>query len=742
MGLEESNDLLKTDKPEVKSEVKIPKKEDENAQKHNDIFMSQFEYDGDRGSYELLKMIKGAIDEDPTQRNLAQNAINNNATNTNVNASNTGNQESSNIGIEKGDNNALKNDSTFNLSYENFKKDLLKYDGIDVSKTENKEEKEGTKLLNIQIGETGNKNNEKIYVKTGPKEQRSLDEILAEIKNDKKEMEEMKREEEKKKEEEKELEEEDSENELEGFKLDDIMNSGADIEFNLPENYMPNFESPVYSVITMLMDKYGFEFIIDKLVKNGSKKKHVEERKEEINMGNENFNMGDNMGDNLWDDRKEVSNLEEKKEEVNKEEKKEIENVEEKKEGADIKENNDNNNNNNLNMEITNENKNGEEKKEENKVEEKAEEKLPEIPKEEPNNEAPKEEVKTEVPKEEVKAEVPQEEKKVENLEEKKEENNLENKDGKMDVEEEKKTNEPVVPGAENENKKEEEEKKEKEDEKHMNDDLWNGMDIDNGAMIPNNENHKKIHELNMSLHSVENETEEDAKLRKVLNSLVTMGGYSNIIYFVVQYSNYLNSINPDKKAPINPLFEDDGPEYEEYLNMEESHTRLLTEREIIKLKREPNSGNNLSSINNILMPLKKEKEKEKPAPKKTAPKQTSKPVYPDDDRKYYQRGGRVGMHYFTSKEDGNIYKYYCIQYNNDGTYGFKCSENQCRSKALLDRNKNFNILSGHTMDFRDHKKLHGSYLRDRFIKFMLQKSLKEIQLTKKDDKKVIEWYK
>ena len=141
-------------------------------------------------------------------------------------------------------------------------------------------------------------------------------------------------------------------------------------------------------------------------------------------------------------------------------------------------------------------------------------------------------------------------------------------------------------------------------------------------------------------------------------------------------------------------------------------------------------------------MPLKKEKEKEKPAPKKTAPKQTSKPVYPDDDRKYYQRGGRVGMHYFTSKEDGNIYKYYCIQYNNDGTYGFKCSENQCRSKALLDRNKNFNILSGHTMDFRDHKKLHGSYLRDRFIKFMLQKSLKEIQLTKKDDKKVIEWYK
>ena len=742
MGLEEPNEILKTEKPEVKSEVKIPKKEDENAQKNNDIFMSQFEYDGDRGSYELLKMIKGAIDEDPTQRNLAQSVINSsNTTNTNTdtNANNTNNQQSSHVDIVKGDNAQINNNNnnnqigtTYNSSYENFKKDLLKYDGIDLSKTDNKE---GAKVINAQVSAAENK----IDLKTGPKEQRSIDEILAEIKSDKKEMEQMKLEEEKKLEQEKEQEEEeDDENELEGFKLQDIVDSGADIEFNLPKDYMPNFESPVYSVITMIMDKYGFEFIIDKLVKNGNKKKNVEERKEEINMANENFNMGDNMGDNLWDDKKEVSNLEEKKEDANKEEKKEVENLEEKKDEMKLEEKKEN-------SEITNENKNADEKKEESKVEEKAEEKPVEVPKEEPKSEAPKEEPNSEVPKEEVKSEVPQEnklqDKKVENAEEKKEENNLENKGEKMIIEEEKKEGEDkkVNEPAEAENKKEEE-KKEQEGEKHqMNDDLWNQMDIDNGAMTHNNDHQNKVHELNISLHSNENETEEDAKLRKVLNSLVTMGGYSNIVYFVVQYSNYLNSIKPDKKDSINPLFEDDG-NYGEYLNMEETHTSLLTEREIIKLKREPNTGNNLPSANTILMPLKKEKEK--PAPKKTYQKQNTKPVYPDDGGKYYQKGGRVGMHYFTSNDDGNIYKYYCIQYNNDGTYGFKCAENQCRSKALLDRNKNFNILSKHTMDFRDHKKLHGSYLRDRFIKFMLQKNLKEIQLTKKDDKKVIEWYK
>jgi hypothetical protein len=42
----------------------------------------------------------------------------------------------------------------------------------------------------------------------------------------------------------------------------------------------------------------------------------------------------------------------------------------------------------------------------------------------------------------------------------------------------------------------------------------------------------------------------------------------------------------------------------------------------------------------------------------------------------------------------------------NDGTFGFNYTENICRRKALLDRNKNFNIIAKHIMTFKEHKKL------------------------------------
>jgi len=675
--------------------------------------MSQFEYDGDRGSYELLKMIKGAIDEDPTQRKLAQNVINSN------NSIDTNNKDCLHVDIIKGDNGPKNNNNiigdNYNSSYENFKKDLMKYDGIDVSKTDKKEEENKTK--NEQPVQKEKNLEEKIIdIKQATK---NLDDILSQIKIIKKENEVINqnyKEEAKKIENEKPPENEEEEEDEDDIKMEEIKNSGADIEFNFPRNYIPNFESPIYCVISFLMEKYGFDSISDKIIKNGNRRKNIEERKEEINIGNE---IG-NMGDNLWDDKKEDGMIEEKKEDINMEEKKEninLEdqkdqtNLEEKKEGIDEEGKKEK-----LNLVEIKENINSEAKKEESKVE-----KQIEIPKEKDELKTHKEESKTEIPKEKVKIDEVNENK------EKKEDNILEDKGEEMNLKEEKKegeeakNNEAII----TESKKEEEKEKQ---EKNL-----NGMNINNDGVNQNCEHQKNLNDLNISLQSEENETEEEIKLRKILNSLIIMGGYSNITYFVIQYRKYLDTNKNDDK---NQMIIDDGFNEEEFLKTEETHTRHLTEREIIKLKRDPNSGNILPSANSMWMPPKKKekeiekekekvKEKEKPVVKKTTYSKPPPraPNYYEEKKLYYQKGGRVGMHYFTSNDDGNIYKYYCTQYNNDGTYGFKCTENSCKSKALLDRNKNFNIIIKHTLSFQDHTKLHGSYLRDKFIKFMLQKN-------------------
>ena len=66
--------------------------------------------------------------------------------------------------------------------------------------------------------------------------------------------------------------------------------------------------------------------------------------------------------------------------------------------------------------------------------------------------------------------------------------------------------------------KKAEEEKKGKGNENHqMYNDNFNVMDIDNNGMIKNDEHQKNIDDLNLSLHSYENETEEEFKLRKII---------------------------------------------------------------------------------------------------------------------------------------------------------------------------------------------------------------------------------
>jgi hypothetical protein len=157
---------------------------------------------------------------------------------------------------------------------------------------------------------------------------------------------------------------------------------------------------------------------------------------------------------------------------------------------------------------------------------------------------------------------------------------------------------------------------------------------------------------------------------------------------------------------------------------------------------------NKLRKLENFAMNLvnKKKKNKKVEKIKKSTyikKKEEREPEVFENKKNYYEKGGRVGMHYHTNEEDGNIYKYYCVQYNNDGTVGFKCTEPNCRSKAILDpRKKTFTVMSKHLLNFKQHKKLHGSYLRDRYIKFMIHKKIREVQLTKKNDKKIIEWYK
>ena len=92
----ENNDILEKNiaKSPIKK-VEPPKKD------NNDLFMSQFMSGMDQGSDELFKMIKGAIDEDPSQKLLSQKVIShsgdtpnpNNTSNTTTNLTNTNNNK-------------------------------------------------------------------------------------------------------------------------------------------------------------------------------------------------------------------------------------------------------------------------------------------------------------------------------------------------------------------------------------------------------------------------------------------------------------------------------------------------------------------------------------------------------------------------------------------------------------------------------------------------------------------------
>jgi len=237
----------------------------------------------------------------------------------------------------------------------------------------------------------------------------------------------------------------------------------------------------------------------------------------------------------------------------------------------------------------------------------------------------------------------------------------------------------------------------------------------------------------NSSLLSQENVplTEEELRIKKILTSLVTLSGYTNVVFFSLQYGKYLINIQKANSSQ----FSDDGIDDEEYLNPEEQYTNDISDNEINKMRKIENYAINFAK--------KRRRQKLEKLKKSSSTYIKKEPDIFENKKNYYEKGGRVGMHYHTSEDDGNIYKYYCVQYNNDGTVGFKCTETNCRSKALLDpRKKTFTIITKHLLSFKEHKKLHGCYLRDRYIKFMMHKKIREVQLTKKNDKKIIEWYK
>jgi len=83
----------------------------------NDVFMSQFMSGMDKESDELFKMIKGAIDEDPSQKALAQKAINNTVDMTGVDLLNAKEEINKNFGDNSNINNA-PNNPNYNSKYD------------------------------------------------------------------------------------------------------------------------------------------------------------------------------------------------------------------------------------------------------------------------------------------------------------------------------------------------------------------------------------------------------------------------------------------------------------------------------------------------------------------------------------------------------------------------------------------------------------------------------------------------
>ena len=742
----------------------------------NDGFMSQFMSGMDKESDDLLKMIKGAIDEDPTQKAKAQEAINNKVE----------------IKVQPGIN---KNpDANYDPKYdiEEFNRTVEAQIAKENAMKENamRENKENAMANNPQdepdLDDLRGRVEEKLE-KIFERNLAGKSTTLIDPEKDKEKIMEEKKEE-VKIDYEDELYE-DLEDDYDEIDINEILESGADTDFYFPKNYFPNFESPIFSIISILMDKYGFNKISDMLIKNDKAKRIQAAKKDYLNNNiNDNVNedMGfPNMNDINMENKEEVKMDEEQKKEENPNEQNDLNlnqatmdiehgqgqvqeqaleqepalNQEMPQEEQKLDENL--NNNNNLlnpneqniqiqepikdqqqNMEIEKENQNLNDNNQINN----------QIVQDNNNNILPQ----TEEKKEEINQVQPQEQQQINNdnaqvIENKEGENKPLDEEAQKKLEEEQRVQfemneENLNAGMEMENI----DNMGGNDEQNPNTvpPVQDNVQTENNNQSNNNQIQTEIQNLNdasqnynileNSLLTQENVplTEEELKIKKILNSLVNLSGFSNIVYFALQYSKQLKKA---EKMNSNNL-SDDGYGYddEEYINKEEQYTNDLSDNEMNKLRKLENFAMNL--VNKKKKNKKVEKIKKSTYIKK---KEEREPEVFENKKNYYEKGGRVGMHYHTNEEDGNIYKYYCVQYNNDGTVGFKCTEPNCRSKAILDpRKKTFTVMSKHLLNFKQHKKLHGSYLRDRYIKFMIHKKIREVQLTKKNDKKIIEWYK
>jgi hypothetical protein len=770
---EEPKENLEEQITSAKDENNTIKKTEQPHHDTNDGFMSQFMSGMDKESDDLLKMIKGAIDEDPTQKAKAQEAINNKV------------EANAQSDINKNQN------ATYDPKYdiEEFNRTVEAQIAKENAMKENKENKENAMINNPQdepdLDDLRGRVEEKLE-KIFERNLAGKSTTLIDPEKDKEKMIEEKKEE-VKIDYEDELYE-DLEDDYDEIDINEILESGADTDFYFPKNYFPNFESPIFSIISILMDKYGFNKISDMLIKNDKAKRIQAAKKDYLNNNiNDNVNedMGfPNMNDINMENKEEVKMDEEQKKEENPNEQNDLNlnqatmdieqgqtkvqeqvleqepnlNQDMPQEEQKLDENINNNNNNNLsnqneptipiqepikdqqqNMEIENQNVNDNNQQNNQLVQDNTNNILPQ----------------TEEKKEEINQVQPQEQQQIINNDNVQPTENKEGENKPLDEEAQKKLEEEqrvqFEMNEENLNAGMEMENIDNmggEDGQNPNNQppVQDNTQMENNNQSNNNQIQTEMQNINdasQNYNILENSlltqdnvplTEEELRIKKILNSLVNLSGFSNIVYFALQYSKQLKKAEKLNSTNIS----DDGYDDEEYINKEEQYTNDLSDNEMNKLRKLENFAMNL--VNKKKKNKKVEKIKKSTYIKK---KEEREPEVFENKKNYYEKGGRVGMHYHTNEEDGNIYKYYCVQYNNDGTVGFKCTEPNCRSKAILDpRKKTFTVMSKHLLNFKQHKKLHGSYLRDRYIKFMIHKKIREVQLTKKNDKKIIEWYK
>jgi len=271
----------------------------------NDLFMSQFMSGMDKESDELFKMIKGAIDEDPSQKILTQKVIskssditsnNNKATNTNITSNINSNINNTSKNIN--DNNTKYDLEEFNKSVEAElakQNALLENPNINLLKpnlNNTNNESDINNDINTDIN-TNNENNDNI-VENPPYEpelddlrekvEEKLEKVFEKNAAEKKALEaEMDKMFEEKRDGLKvDYEEElydDLGEDLDEIDLNDILSSGAFLDFYYPKTYQPNFESPIFTVISVVMDKYGYNLILDMIIRNDKKKTNFSGKK-------------------------------------------------------------------------------------------------------------------------------------------------------------------------------------------------------------------------------------------------------------------------------------------------------------------------------------------------------------------------------------------------------------------------------------------------------------------------------